>query len=711
MSKATTISAGALAIAMLGMATFPLANAAAIGDDITISNYESVSSTLGPGGELKSAVIVDQLTILGNGEVVVSNPVAGDQQRNLSGFERLAQTGGAVETAVKVNGSTELRTLSDYEGDLPVSLTAKYFLDGQEIDPEEITRATGELQVEYTVANETGRTETITFTDASGATVSKDVVIYTPIAGSFATVLPAGFSNVASPEAAVAADGRGGTKVQWSLTLLPPLSSPTATFGYTADIVDGSIPEANLSVIPVKPMDNPTASSAVASYESGSQAGTDLYAGGVTLDDGLQQLAEGAGRLLSGLAALSNGAGQLSEGLTTAKAGAGELSAGAAKLDAGAGDLAAGTGVLAGGLQQLEDGINTLEEQQAFQQIIAGLQQISGGVGDPDSWAVDANGVPTDLNSALHHLRAGLDSQLIPGLQQMQAGAEQSRADLAPLVAASPSAVAGAQQLLGVTGAATQIEVTMADGTVVPIPVSELNQVLGYTTHAGGAIQDVDGGLGQSIAGYSQLIAGAQGISEGMVGVQGKVNGIGDGADALILGVQAIYDALAGDMADGVRNLSAGAQRLDAGMADLAAGTGQLAAGAGSLAAGTGKLSTGAADLADGLAQANGSAPAMADGIDRLSAEGAQQIMASGMATQLQYEEYVAQIAKAAERTEDGALPAGGPAEAAVTTAAYSFDVEGTDGATPNPATLALIAAGLFGVTGIGMAIRGRRNG
>ncbi len=724
MKKSTKISAGALTVAMLGMATFPLANAAPVSDEIRLSNYESVSASLSASGELDSAIIVDQLTILGNGEVAVSNPVVPGAQRNLSTFERFTGDSGVLQTTVDVNGSTELRTLSDYNGELPVSLTARYFLDGVEVDPQEIVRATGELRVEYTVTNETGELETITYTDAAGQPVTKEVMIYTPIAGSFNTVLSAGFSNVASPEAAVAADGRGNTKVQWSLTLLPPLSAPQATFGYTADIVDGSIPEANLSVIPVKPMDNPTASSAVASYESGAQSGSDLYAGGVKLDDGLQQLADGAGRLLAGLAALANGAGQLSGGLDEANAGAQQLSAGAGKVDAGADALAAGSTQLAGGLQQLQEGINTLEEKQAFQQILAGLQQISAGAGDPDSWAVDASGVPADLNSALNHIKAGLDNPtgdfstlpqsqygVMEALQAMKHQTQVSQGQLAPLVAAAPTAAQGAANLYQLTSQATKVAVTMPDGSVVEVPASQVAGLMQFAAGAGQALPQVDAGMTQSIGAYDQLTTSAiPQLSAGLSKVQTSVTGIGDGADALIVGVQMVYAALAGDMADGVRDLSAGADKLNAGANELAAGTGQLAAGSTALADGTGQLAAGAADLADGLAQAHGAAPAMAQGIDRLSAEGAAAIMESGMATQLKYEEYVAQIAKAAQRTQDGALPAGAPAGAEVATAAYSFDVAGTeDEAGASPATLALIAAGLFGAAGLGLAARRRK--
>jgi putative membrane protein len=604
-------------------------------------------------------------------------------------------------------------------------VSAKYFLDGQEVAPEKIKGATGELRVEYTVTNTTGSMETISYVDAAGETVTKEVMIYTPLAGSFSTVLPDSFSHVASKEGAVAADGRGRTKAQWSLTLLPPLSTPSATFGYTADIVNGELPEANLSIIPVRPYDNPTASSAVASYTSGAKSGSDLYAGGVKLDDGLQQLADGAGQLMAGLAKLSTGADQLSAGLGTADQGANDLAAGADKLNAGAAQLAAGNAQLAGGLSKLEDGINTLEEKQAFQQIIAGLQKISAGVGDPGSWAVDATGTPADLNSALNYIAAGVDNPagdfstlpqekygVMEALQAMRYKTAASQSQLAPLVSAAPSTAAGLSGYAGTLSAATKVTVTLPDGSTKELNKDELVALLNGSQQYVGAIGQVNSGMNESLGAYDQLINRAiPQLAGGLAKVQTNVNGIGDGADALTVAVQTVYAALAGDMANGVRDLSTGADALSIGATTLAAGTDQLAGGAASLADGTGKLAAGATQLADGLVQANGAGPAMAAGIDKLSAEGAQKIAESGMATQLKYEEYVAQVAAAAQRTTDGALPAGAPADAEVATAAYSFDIAGTDDAGMSPAGLALLAAGLFGAAGIGTAIRSRRNG
>ena len=42
----------------------------------------------------------------------------------------------------------------------------------------------------------------------------------------------------------MAGDGKGGTKLSFTMTLFPPIGSDTATFGYTAEIADGVVPRA-----------------------------------------------------------------------------------------------------------------------------------------------------------------------------------------------------------------------------------------------------------------------------------------------------------------------------------------------------------------------------------------------------------------------------------------------------------------------------------
>ena len=60
--------------------------------------------------------------------------------------------------------------------------------------------------------------------------------------GSLTTTLPDTFTNVSRRRPTSAGDGRGGTKLTFTMTLFGPIGTPTATFGYAADIVDGTCP-------------------------------------------------------------------------------------------------------------------------------------------------------------------------------------------------------------------------------------------------------------------------------------------------------------------------------------------------------------------------------------------------------------------------------------------------------------------------------------
>ena len=63
------------------------------------------------------------------------------------------------------------------------------------------------------------------------------------------------------------------------MTLFPPIGSTTAVFGYTADINDGVVPRAEISALPVNPLESPTFKTAAASYQGGADTGAKLTDG------------------------------------------------------------------------------------------------------------------------------------------------------------------------------------------------------------------------------------------------------------------------------------------------------------------------------------------------------------------------------------------------------------------------------------------------
>ena len=190
-----------------------------------------------------------------------------------------------------------------------------YTLDGKNVKPGDVVGKDGKLAVQFTVKNVTGKQQQVTFPDGNGGTATKTVSVPVPMVGSLTTVAPPGFTNVASKQANIAGDGKGGTQMPFTMTLFPPIGSTTAVFGYTADIKDGVVPRANISALPVNPLQSPTFKSAGASYKGGADTGAELASGATTIDTNLLKLRDGASTLLAGLIKLHAGADQLNAGL------------------------------------------------------------------------------------------------------------------------------------------------------------------------------------------------------------------------------------------------------------------------------------------------------------------------------------------------------------------------------------------------------------
>ncbi len=182
-----------------------------------------------------------------------------------------------------------------------------------------------------------------------------------------------------------AGDGKGGTKLSYTMTLLAPLASDTVELGYTAEVVDAVAPDASVSALPVNPLDNPTLSNAASSYKGGAETGEKLAAGASTIDSNLLKLRDGASDLLAGLIKLRDGADKLSTGLQEEAApGARKLADGAGDLNDGLGELDAGAGKLADGTQDLRDGTGELSDGAG--QLNDGAGKLAAGAGKAGGW-------------------------------------------------------------------------------------------------------------------------------------------------------------------------------------------------------------------------------------------------------------------------------------------------------------------------------------
>lgn len=449
--------AAVTAASTIAALSFAPAASAAEGD-VEVVNTETVQVYTDATGAVKTKRVYEQVAMTGTGTVDLSNPIETDGLRNLDDFGGFDVEDGNQVTTVDVEGSERLRTVSDYSGDLPLEVEVQYFLDDNRVEPGDVVGADGKLEVRYTVRNVTSTQQEVTFTDGSGGEVTKTVDVPIPMVGSLSTVAPSNFTDVQSDQANIAGDGKGGTKLSFTMTLFPPLGSDTAEFGYTANISDGVVPRADISALPVNPLASPTFKTAADSYQGGASTGEELADGATQIDTNLLKLRDGAGDLLAGLIQLRDGSSELEAGLSGKAApgsreladGAGQLDAGVAKLDDGAGQLDDGANQLDDGLGRLNSGARRLAAgtSEAFtgskdltdgaKQLDGGLTQLGGGVDDLDAGANQLadgqkalaaglktlyDGVDTLPESVQEKLKTNADYQrLIGGLAQLVAG-------------------------------------------------------------------------------------------------------------------------------------------------------------------------------------------------------------------------------------------------------------------------------------------------
>jgi putative membrane protein len=668
-------------IASLGLvAVLPSAAFAADSDGVEVVNTETVQVYMDAEGAVDSSRVYEQLTLTGQGSVELNNPIEDSGLRNLDGFAGYDTVNGTQVVSADVDGVERLRTVSDFTGQLPLEVSVTYLLDGQEVEPNDVVGADGDLEVRYTVKNVTGVEQTVSFPDGSGGLTTETVFVPVPIVGSLSTVAPPSFTNVQSQQANIAGDGKGGTKLSFTMTLFPPIGSDTVEFGYTATINDGVVPGASVSALPVNPLQSPSFKTAGDSYKSGSATGLQLAMGASTIDENLLKLRDGSADLLSGLLLLSDGADELNAGLSgEAAPGAAKLASGALQLDDGLGQLDAGAGQLAAGAQRLRLGIGQLDDGAGklakggrdlkdgavqlrdgagelskgtgaavtgSEKLEEGLKLISGGL---NTLADQKTGLPTAvagvdaLKAGVNEILAGFgsttqDGTLLFGLQSLETG-------LAQLEGGAQALQGGLVQLRG-DGSPTTPGLVAAKGGVDQVK-SGLDSALAPANGPaeGGGLAELRLGI-QSLTAYcdidevacqptiDQLVAGVDDSRSDLTAAStglGQVSaGLGTAIEGLntqlIPGAQQIVGGLTAAK-NGAIKTKAGAVALRGGVTQVGGGLDQLKTGLATAVAGVLQLNTGAGtaytgagSLNDGLVQIDDGAGQLATGAGKLAA-------------------------------------------------------------------------------------------
>jgi putative membrane protein len=672
-----------VAAVLSGMAAAPAL--AADGDsDVDVVNTETVQVYTSPTGEVDTQRVYEQLIMTGTGSVDVSNPVSTDGLRNLDGFGGFDVEDGEQVTEMTVDGEEHLRTVSDFDGDLPLDVSVSYKLDGETVEPGDVVGESGELEVLYTVKNITAQPREVSFPDGSGGTTTETVDVPIPMVGSLTTTAPDTFTNVKSEQANMAGDGKGGTKLSFTMTLFPPIGSDTAEFGYTADIVDGVVPPAEVSALPVNPLESPTFSFAGDSLKGGTQTGAKLAEGAATIDSNLLKLRDGAADLLAGLIKLQNGsaklqsgladeaapgaeklsdgAGQLDDGLGKIADGAGRLFDGTGRLVAGTGDLTDGTGRLADGADRLSAGAGRLDAglsklgtkvngdlatgatdmAEGQRNLAKGLKLLYEGVDALPATVKAELGTNPDylrLLGALQGMADAVDHRFLPGLQGIENSLRTQFGTIDGiggklLAAASADSTAGARQALG--------NLSALNGCDAPgAPVQECALIAGISqglvdgetasdkslSEAGGGLQLITAGLraglfDNSDAAFKQLRAGlSSGVDPVSCATAPQSCGIKEGALFIRnYGIPTLVDKMLQNIEQSLLTNIGRPTKGCDPTETLRCGAAALAAGGGDLTKGVDKLVAGVAKLSNGGSLLAAGAGDLADGTNELDA-------------------------------------------------------------------------------------------
>jgi putative membrane protein len=703
-----------------------------------VVDRETVQVELSPTGKVGTARLFTQLTATGQGKVTVDNPTSTDGLRNLNGFSALDSSDGSVHQTFDVDGRASSRTVADYDKKLPLDVSVQYFLDGSRVTPQQVVGRSGLLEVKYTVKNVTGQPTQISYPDGTGKTVRETADIVTPIVGQLTTTLPSEFTDVDAPRADIAGDGRGGTQMTWTMVLFTPIGATTQTFGWKAQIKDGSVPAAKIQAAPVPPARKPELKTGQDGYAHGAETGQQLAAGGTLLDSNMKRLVSGTSQLMDGLTQLANGSQDLAAGLSgSAQPGAARLAAGLAKAHAGAGALSRGLGsssenltsgseALHAGLEKISRGLGALGDKEGLPSAYAaaltlkeGVDRILAGIGS----AGDANSLlgglaqlsagnaalgagittisagadslvgPTGLPAArggVDSVKSGLDGALTAGgsIDRLAAGVAAARATAGctgdPTCAATLAAVAA-----GIQGSPTSLrEQTSAASTGLGLVSGGLGSAIaGIGTGSAPNAATLRGGLAAVAAGLTQSTAGLQQVSDGLREVRSGLSsgddakpGVSEGLEQLSGGLLTAVTGIgqlasgASDAADGSSALAAGAADAAEGAAALNSGLGQLASGASQLDSGLSDASSGASLLSKGALKARSGASELHDGVSLIQSKGTSQLAATGVSTAKEFGRQYAMMQALNTRAADDALPYGAPTGASGS-AAYQYEL------------------------------------
>ena len=520
---------------------------------------------------------------------------------NVKGDETFTQNGNKITWDAAGN---EISYQGTTDKELPVSVKATYYLDGNEISPEDLAGKSGKVKIrlDYT-SNETVTKE------VNG----KDEDISVPFVAVSGMVLGDNFTNIQVTNGKYLAQGESNIVVGYAIPGLDDGVKDAA-----ADL-DTEIPEyVEVSADVTDFSLDMTVTLLVNGSEMNFSGGvdlTDLDKLTDSLSSAGDQLADGSGELSDGATQVSDGAGTLADKMGDLTSGAGSLKAGMESLSSSSGDLASGVAVIDQSAHSIANGINTLDTAVNTKMTEEEQAAVAKQAGTAAASAVEAQFAPDSQTYAAIAAQAAQSftstmtadekvAAVVTALKQN----EQVYNKLKSTALAGKAAEAANKAIANITDPnqsallfASKFQEAFNDPNTIQEAEGEVDYILqniAAGTLQAAATSGADA-MGKSVADACKSAATqAASTAAGQAAVQGA-----ETAKATIASQIEATQANGYSLVSGANALAQGTSTLAGSIPALKDGISQLVSGANALASGAGQLKSGASTLADGASQ------------------------------------------------------------------------------------------------------------
>lgn len=516
---------------------------------------------------------------------------------NIKGDETFTQDGEKLTW--QANGSDIY-----YEGttdkQVPISEKITYYLDGEEIEPEQLAGKSGKVTIRFDYENHEKTT-----IDKDG----KSIEVYVPFTVMTGMIVSDDFTNIEVTNGKVISDGKNNIVVGMAMPGLHEslqkedgdfdseiefpdyveVSADVENFSLemTASVaMSGLLSDMNLSDVDLTDLENSI---------------NDLSDGSEQLEDGSKQIKDGLGTLKDSMGEFTSGASDLSSGIKDYTDGAKKLNDGLSTLNASVGTLSKGAETLNTSAKTIAAGVKTLDEalntEMSDKEKEAAKKQVSA------QFAEDGATYKLIYKAAAANFTNTMTSDATVG--QIQSG-------ISGMGLTSNGVIAALAQYYAENGFTdvTSGKKYSAEQCQATVPGT------GKTYAAYFASAVLKGGLAQGIAG-GIASNGSDAVGKSVVSAcesaaqTAAIQGAENAKKTIASQIEAVDKKSGYSLVSGTSALSKGISTLAAGVPDLVSGVNQLASGASTLVANNEKLKNGASDLSDG-------ANKIADGVDKL---------------------------------------------------------------------------------------------